>query len=667
MRFDIDYYKNINLDYLNALTGYNPQKEEILVGLKTALSNENYSFDNLADNARKFFVSKIDEIESTISNVVLYQCHKACRINNNYDTRTNEKMNSKPIHSPKGSGRQSFEEKFEFAKATIKRDVGIEEIISKYHTNSYTVKHGKGTCLCPFHNEKTPSFTFNTEKNLFKCFGCDEGGDQISFVMRYFGLKFSDAVKKIDEDFGLHYLDYNDYEEIPNPDKTPIKPIKAEQNIDNAPTEETADFTDFFLQANKDIEKTDYHRGISLATLNRFKIGYVEQWRHPKTPNAPPTPRLIIPTSKSSYLARDTRKFIPEYQKAYSKSKVGSIHIFNQKSLQKANQPIFVVEGEIDALSVIDVDGEAIALGTTAKAKSLLEIFENDKPKQPVILALDNDEAGQKACEELSKGLAKLGIPVSKFVLDSKYKDANEALQDNRENLRQAISQAKIKAETEKEQQEFTEKKEYISVHPQAKIEIAVHITRANGKSLGYADIIVNDRFSFPVWIMQKHDGLGKYLLYPNYINSKGQYSSYVQPTNKESAKMLTNAVLSCFDEENNIVSDNMTIGEKQPQSTVKIVRMTPLEKNNQLNHAVATVCLDNIINVNAVNVKQYSGKDNNFVNYVSMPQFIQKAHDVITFKDKKMLDEIMEKCVKEFSSQRAKYYSTKKSKEMSL
>ena len=67
------------------------------------------------------------------------------------------------------------------------------------------------------------------------------------------------------------------------------------------------DYTDFFLQANRDIERTDYHRGLTLETLNRFKLGYVESWTHPKAPTAPPSPRLIIPTSKHSYLARDTR------------------------------------------------------------------------------------------------------------------------------------------------------------------------------------------------------------------------------------------------------------------------------------------------------------------------------------------------------------------------
>lgn len=211
----------------------------------------------------------------------------------------------------------------------------------------------------------------------------------------------------------------------------------------------TVDYTDFFLQANRNIQKTTYHRGLSIETLNRFKIGYVESWRNPKAPNAPASPRLIIPTSKESYLARDTRNQIPEEQKPYAKIKVGSIHIFNVMALKNATKPIFVVEGELDALSIIDVGGEAIALGTTTMVRSLLETLRTKKPEQPLIIALDNDSAGEKAATELTEGLERLKIPFYKSNPAGKYKDANEALQSNREAFRQAVEQAERTREEE--------------------------------------------------------------------------------------------------------------------------------------------------------------------------------------------------------------------------
>ena len=50
---------------------------------------------------------------------------------------------------------------------------------------------------CPFHNEKTPSCHINAQRQTFKCFGCGEGGDAYSFVMKYEGLSFTDAVRKL--------------------------------------------------------------------------------------------------------------------------------------------------------------------------------------------------------------------------------------------------------------------------------------------------------------------------------------------------------------------------------------------------------------------------------------------------------------------------------------
>lgn len=212
--------------------------------------------------------------------------------------------------------------------------------------------------------------------------------------------------------------------------------------------EAETDYTDFFLQANKDIEKTSYHRGLTLETLNRFKLGYVESWRHPKAPTAPPSPRLIIPTSRHSYLARDTRAELTDEQRKYSKSKVGKVRLFNIKALQSATKPIFIVEGELDALSIIDVGGEAVALGSTANRRALLTMLESRKPAQALILAMDNDEAGSRAAKELADGLEKLQIPFYRLDIAKPYKDANEALNADREAFREAVEQAEgIEAE----------------------------------------------------------------------------------------------------------------------------------------------------------------------------------------------------------------------------
>nr|CRY94007.1 hypothetical protein [uncultured prokaryote] len=218
------------------------------------------------------------------------------------------------------------------------------------------------------------------------------------------------------------------------------------QSVQN---EAEPDYTDFFLQANKNIEQTSYHRGLTLNTLNRFKVGYVERWTHPKAPNSPVSPRLIIPTSKHSYLARDTRTELTDDQKKYSKSKVGKVKIFNSQALWESQKPVFIVEGEIDALSIIDVGGEAVGLGSTANKKALLTMLESQKPSQPLIIAMDNDKAGSNANKELEEGLERLRIPFYRLDIAQPYKDANEALNANREAFTAAVEQAEnIEAET---------------------------------------------------------------------------------------------------------------------------------------------------------------------------------------------------------------------------
>lgn len=315
---------------------------------------------------------------------------------------------------------------------------------------------GANMYVCPLCGSGTGSHSTGAfsikDGTSWKCFSCNEGGDIFDLIGKYEGIAdHSEQLKRAGELFGISIDPYRataqeDFREYQNY-------TKNEQYTHSSI--HTTDYTQFFLQANKDIEKTSYHRGLSIETLNRFKIGYVESWRHPKAPNAPASPRLIIPTSKESYLARDTREHIPEEQKPYSKSKVGSIHIFNAKALQTATKPIFIVEGELDALSIIEVGGEAVALGTTIKVKSLLELLKTKKPEQPLIISLDNDEAGEKAYKELSEGLQGLNIPFYRLNPAGEYKDANEALQGNREALRQAVEEAEhIQDEAEQAQRE---------------------------------------------------------------------------------------------------------------------------------------------------------------------------------------------------------------------
>jgi len=274
----------------------------------------------------------------------------------------------------------------------------------------------------------------------YKCFKCGLYGDVIDLYRYHRGLSDnSEAFKEFCNYFGESL-----------PPKSIVKTPVSNQ------FHKVEDFSSFVEASSRDIEKTDYHRGISLETLKRFKVGFVPQWRHPKAPNSTPTPRLIIPTSDSSYLARST---VDD-----SKIKVGNVHLLNVDAFRNSDKPIFITEGEIDALSIIDVGGEAVALGGVANIGLLVQQYlqnfaplgrgtygtnrslesEKDTLVQrnigssvTLVLALDNDKAGKEATEKLAEELRARNIPF--YLADGFYgdfKDANEVLIHSRDDLK---------------------------------------------------------------------------------------------------------------------------------------------------------------------------------------------------------------------------------------
>lgn len=297
----------------------------------------------------------------------------------------------------------------------------------------------------------------------FTCWaGCFSNSDIIDIIAIAHNIPLSDYKAKLEEAAREFNITLDEYQNPPKSGRVKHTQPTIHNNTYTTPQPKgdaaQVDYTQFFLQANKDIEKTTYHRGISLETLNRFLVGYVAEWTHPKD-GKHFSPRLIIPTSRESYLARDTRAELPDEAKPYAKSKVGSVHIFNRKGLTTATKPIFIVEGEIDALSIIDAGGEAIALGSITSIKALLEILKNEQPSQPLIIALDNDEAGKRAADTLAQGLDGLKLPFYRLDIVSPYKDANEALNADRAAFIARVEQAEnIEAEALEAEKERLQK-----------------------------------------------------------------------------------------------------------------------------------------------------------------------------------------------------------------
>jgi DNA primase len=127
------------------------------------------------------------------------------------------------------------------------------------------------TGLCPFHNEKTPSFTVSDDKGFFHCFGCGAHGDVIGFLMRSDGVSFPEAVERLARETGLAL-----------PVSSPEERERAERQATLVSALETAAaWYEAQLQGPGGRAALDYlkQRGLSEATLARFRLGYAPEGR----------------------------------------------------------------------------------------------------------------------------------------------------------------------------------------------------------------------------------------------------------------------------------------------------------------------------------------------------------------------------------------------------
>ena len=79
--------------------------------------------------------------------------------------------------------------------------VRIEDIVGDFVTLKRKGANLGG--LCPFHNEKTPSFSVSPVRNIFKCFGCGEGGDSVRFLMKHENISYPDALRYIAKKYNI--------------------------------------------------------------------------------------------------------------------------------------------------------------------------------------------------------------------------------------------------------------------------------------------------------------------------------------------------------------------------------------------------------------------------------------------------------------------------------
>ena len=297
--------------------------------------------------------------------------------------------------------------------------------------------------VCPFcrHGKGGDGITLNQD-GKFHCFGCDKNGDAIDIYQQIEGIDdFNKALAEVANIYGLQI------EQSKPVDPATLTPEEKQRRIDSMAA---ADIRR--AQANQ--SHPDYiaylkQRGISPELAQFFGLGFLPAWRHPKTvtegKNPPATPRLIIPTGKVNYTARLTRSAQNDTEEQYKKQKVNSAGIFNVAAIRNATRPLFIVEGEIDAISFYAVGGQAVGLGSTSNIDKLIEELSKagrQRTREPFIIALDNDDAGRKATATLTAGLDSLRIRYTIANPAGEYKDANEALVKDRAGFTDRVRKA---------------------------------------------------------------------------------------------------------------------------------------------------------------------------------------------------------------------------------
>lgn len=242
------------------------------------------------------------------------------------------------------------------------------------------------------------------------CHSCGKGGDIVDFYQAIHGGTWAEAVKTLAERYLGHY------QTTPPPRPLPKKPSSLEAS--KAP--------EALLKAQaaypgSEGERYMLSRGISTETAKAFGLGYDMGAQ-----------RVIIPTANGSTVGRAiTEEAKPKYMAN------GKRELFNLGGLNQGGA-VFITEGELDALSLLEAGYNAVGIGGTSGVKALVEALEAvGEHNQPfLLLALDNDKKGEEAQAKLTEALTEKGYKGFKALeavgglhpLYQEAKDANEAL-----------------------------------------------------------------------------------------------------------------------------------------------------------------------------------------------------------------------------------------------
>ncbi len=350
----------------------------------------------------------------------------------------------------------------------------IVDVISEYMTLKRSGSNY--SALCPFHSEKTPSFSVSSSKQIFNCFGCGVGGNVITFIQRIERIDFVEAVKLLAERAGVQLEEEKDPKQ-----REKARLHKALYKVNT----EAARF--FYGNLNTDKKAKEYltRRGLSESVIKRFGLGYApDKWHelldflnrkgfsrellykaglivrnkegeryYDKFRNRIMFPIIDLKGNVIAFGGRVTDDSKPKYLNSPDTpvfNKGYNIYGLNFVKKVQNLENIIVVEGYMDAIALhqFGVDNAVASLGTafTDNQAKLLKRFSNE-----IIISYDSDLAGQTATMKGLSVLEKAGCVVKVLSLPS-GKDPDEYIRKEgmdafRDRIRKSVSLIEYKIE----------------------------------------------------------------------------------------------------------------------------------------------------------------------------------------------------------------------------
>jgi DNA primase len=318
----------------------------------------------------------------------------------------------------------------------IEQRLSLVDVVSDYLTLKKQGRNYVG--LCPFHHEKTPSFSVSPEKGLFYCFGCGAGGGLFQFVMRIDNVEFAQAVQRLARRAGVR-IDVPGTEAGPRQRQSALLAAAAQF------------FHDCLRSKPSGIEGRAYfaQRAIAVATIDRFLLGYCPAGQEflaflqsrkfslaeaeraglvGRSASGGYYPRFarrvvfpirdlagdVIAFGGRAVLAGQEPKYLNSPETAGFRKSEALYGLFEARQAVRERDRLIVVEGYLDALQLVQagIENVAATMGTawTAAHGRLARRFTRE-----CVVLFDGDEAGLRAAERafwnaVEAGLWPLGV-----------------------------------------------------------------------------------------------------------------------------------------------------------------------------------------------------------------------------------------------------------------